>query len=197
MPRTRMGLVMLPASVFLACACAMGLLSLAPLAGCAARPAAKQKVRRMTITGTVVETHDYCGGANPLPEMLEALRKGTPVANKTFYVRAGSVNSAKQAVLLQFNTDAQGNFKIALPAGDYCIVEESKKDKSQMPDLAKLNRDLPETQRYELSSPDCLAKWWSACDCHLKVGARNLQNVVITFHRTCNPPCIVGGPQPA
>lgn len=162
----------------------------------AATSTLKHRGRRRIITGRIVETRQWCGGANPSDEILEMLRKEAPVANKTFYARGGSMNSAKQAVLLQFTTDTQGNFKISLPPGDYCIVEESKKDESGMPDVSKLNEKLPESQKYQLASPNCLQKWWRTCDYNLKVGKQNLKDVVIRFQRTCNPPCILGGPRP-
>jgi len=162
----------------------------------AAASTLKHRGRRRVITGRVVESRQWCGGANPSDEILELLRKEAPVANKTFYVRGGSMNSPKQAVLLQFTTDKQGDFKISLPPGDYCIVEEIKKDESGMPDVSKLNEELPESQKYQLAGPNCLQKWWMTCDYSLKVGKQNRKDVVIRFHRTCNPPCILGGPKP-
>lgn len=162
--------------------------------GGASRSKAKTAGRR-TISGKVVQTSDYCGGANPSEEILEFLRKEKPFPNKEVFVRAGNVNAIKQTIL-KFTTDAEGNFKISLPPGDYCFIDDSKKDALRVPDFTKENQNLAPSQQYHLTSEECLKQWWETCDKTLKVEKKDLKGVVIKYHRACNPPCVVGGPKP-
>ncbi len=143
-----------------------------------------------TVSGKVVETNDYCGGAAPTEEMLEWLRKEKPVPRKELFVRAGTANGSSR-ILLKFTTDAEGNFKISLPSGDYCIIEESKREPPKVPHTSKGAWNAAGSQ------PTCLQKWYGTCDKTLTVGQQDLKDVLIKFHRTCNPPCTTGGPPPA
>lgn len=149
-----------------------------------------------TVCGKVVQTSDYCGGANPSEEILEFLRKEKPFPDKEVFVRAGNVNAINQTILQKFTTDLEGNFKISLPPGDYCFIDESKKDTWKVPDFTKENQNLAPSQQYHLTSAECLKQWWQTCDKTLKVEKQNLEDVVIKYHRACHPPCVVGGPKP-
>jgi hypothetical protein len=151
---------------------------------------------RRVVSGRVVQTSDYCGGAHPPDELLEALRKEKPFPNKTIYVRAGGVNQPSEPVA-KFTTDAEGRFQISLPPGTYCLIEENKKLEMKIPDIMKENQQLPPSQAYQFEGQDCLRKWWNSCDATLTVGKDDVKNVVIKFHQTCRPPCITGGPMPA
>ena len=154
--------------------------------------------RRVTISGTVYEIHQYCGGANPSEEILEAVRRPRPLANYELYVRAGPANALASPVVLKFSSDANGNFQIALPEGDYCIIEASKKVALKVPDFTEENRKLAKTDPtaipYSLTSPKCLTEWWQTCDKALRVGKENQTGVKIEFQRGCRPPCVQGGP---
>ena len=154
--------------------------------------------RRVTISGTVFETRQYCGGANPSEEILEAVRRPRPLANYELYVRSGSANALANPVLLKFISDANGNFQIALPEGEYCIIEAAKKDALKVPDFTGENRKLakidPNAIPYSLTSPKCLTEWWQTCDKALRVGKEKQTGVRVEFHRGCHPPCIQGGP---
>jgi len=154
--------------------------------------------RHVTIFGTVYEIHQYCGGANPSEEILEAVRRPRPLANYELYVRAGSANALANPVLLKFSSDANGNFQIALPEGDYCIIEAGKKDALKIPDFTEENRKLAKTDPtaipYSLTGPKCLTEWWQTCDKALRVGKENQTGVKIEFQRGCRPPCVQGGP---
>ena len=152
----------------------------------------------MTISGIVTETRQYCGGANPSEEILEAVRRPRPLADYELYVRPGSTNALANPVLLKFTTDANGNFQIALPEGEYCILEAAKKDALKIPDFTEENRKLAKTDPtailYSLTSPKCLTDWWQTCDKVLRVGKENQTGVRIEFQRGCRPPCVQGGP---
>lgn len=154
--------------------------------------------RRVTISGTVYEIHQYCGGANPSEEILEAVRRPRPLANYELYVRAGSANALASLVVLKFSSDANGNFQIELPQGEYCVIEAGKKDALKTPDFTEENRKLAKTDPtaipYSLTSPKCLTEWWQTCDKALRVGKENQTGVKIEFHHGCRPPCVQGGP---
>ena len=154
--------------------------------------------RRVTISGTVTETHQYCGGANPSEEILEAVRRPRPLAKFELYVRSGSANALASPVVLKFSSDANGNFQSALPEGEYCIIEAGKKDALKVPDFTEENRRLAKTDPsaipYSLTSPKCLTEWWHTCDKVLRVGKESQMGVRIEFQRGCRPPCVQGGP---
>ncbi len=158
-------------------------------------------VSRVKVSGRVVQTSDYCGGANPTEEMLEYLRKERPLANKQLFIREGISNTLEKPVLQTFTSDAEGNFEVSLLPGDYCVIEENKKDALKMPDVPK-GKQLPgRAQKIDPKSrvvnEECLRQWWQACDKLLKVQEQNLADVVIKFHHRCNPPCVTAGPPPA
>ncbi len=145
---------------------------------------------RRTVSGRVVQTSEYCGGAAPTEEMLESLRKEKPFPHKELFIRAGTLNKYSWPIVQKFTSDAEGSFKIALPPGDYCVVDASKKDELKIPATAKGNQKEGE------SRANCLQKWYRTCDKILNVGKQNLKGVVIKFHHPCNPPCAPGGPPP-
>ncbi len=156
-----------------------------------AEPPARKATGKRTVSGKVVQTSDYCGGAAPTEEILAALRQEKPFPNKELFVRAGAVNETSRPILQKFALDAQGNFTISLLPGDYCVVEGDKKDRLKVSESAKGN------QKEAASQTACLEKWRRTCDKTLEVGKQNLRGVVIKFHHTCNPPCATAGPPPA
>jgi hypothetical protein len=143
------------------------------------------------ISGTVVQTSDYCGGIAPPEEMRESLRKEKPYPRKELFVRGGTINKYSQPVLERFVSDEEGRFKISLPPGVYCVIEATKKDELKLPATTKGNRPADQSST---TDKDCLEKWYHTCDNTLKIGKQNLKGVVIKFHHTCNPPCVTGGP---
>lgn len=144
-----------------------------------------------SISGTVVQTSDYCGGIAPPEEMRESLRKEKPYPRKELFVRGGTINKYSHSVLKRFVSDAEGRFKISLPPGVYCVIEASKKDELKLPATTKGN---PPADQSSAADGDCLEKWYRTCDKTLKISKQNLKGVVIKFHHTCNPPCVTGGP---
>ncbi len=154
-------------------------------------PPAGRATGKRAVSGKVVETSDYCGGAAPTEEVLAALRQEKPFPNKELFVRVGMVNETSRPILQKFVSDAQGNFKISLLPGDYCVVEGDKKDRLKMSESAKGSR------KEAASQAACLEQWYRTCDKALKVGKQNLRGVAIKFHRACNPPCATPGPPPA
>ena len=95
------------------------------LAGFLACSAQKNKGKMYILTGTITQTTQYCGGAQPAQEMLNDLEKPQPLADKILWIRSGKANNLSKP-LLKTKSDSYGNFTIILPAGKYCIIEESK-----------------------------------------------------------------------
>lgn len=155
----------------------------------APEPLARKTTGKRTISGKVVQTSDYCGGAAPTQEMIEFLKKEKPFPHKELFIRPGTLNRFRP-ILQKFVADAEGNFKIALPPGDYCLVEESKKDEPKIPESAKGNLEGAK------SRAACFEEWYRTCDNVLKVGKQNLKGVLIKFHHQCHPPCVTGLPPP-
>jgi len=155
-------------------------------------------LHRVVPSGTVTETREYCGGANPSDEILEALRRPQPLAHHKLYVRRGSKNALANPILLEFSTDAEGKFQIELLEGEYCLIEEGKKGALKIPDFTEENRklaqDAPSAMPYKLTSPKCLSDWWRTCDKVLRIGKQPVTGIKIEFHRGCRPPCVEGGP---
>lgn len=174
----------------LSCAFSVGLV-FAGVASAPDQPSKKTKaVKQRTVSGKVVEMKEYCGGANPSEEIRDSLRKEKPYPNKELWIRPGTANGMTNPVL-HFATDAKGNFRIRLPEGDYCIVEEQKKNELETPRTMKPGAGEPEG-RNRASDPsvqECLRTWWGTCDKTLKVDREDLRGVTIQFHRACNPPC--------
>ena len=152
-----------------------------------------------SISGKVVQTSTYCGGAAPTEEILESLRKEKPFPNKALVVRAGSANHLKSPVLREFTADAEGNFKVSLPPGEYCILDAAKKDKLSTSDHAKDAAKVlgpPSPTEPDRVDENCLRAWWQSCDITVKLGKRSLRNILIKFHQGCYPPCVTGYPIP-
>ncbi len=190
--RARFSAIALVAGVSLVLSC-----SFHPTGGHVLRPAPASP-EDWRVYGQVLETRDYCGGANPSHEMLEYLRTAHPVAGMKLYIRGGEVNRLENPILQTVTSDAQGKFQTSLPPGDYCFVGEAKKDELKVPDFTKENQQIaasPGSGRpYKLTSEQCLRAWWSTCDKTIQVQQQDLRGVVIPFHRGCNPPCVQGGP---
>lgn len=169
-----------------------------PPAVTATRKGEASVLHQVTLSGTVTETRQYCGGANPSEEILEALRQPRPLAHHKLYLRRGSTNALANPVLLEISTDADGKFQIALPEGEYCMIEVGKRDALKIPDFREENRKLaqnsPSAMPYKLTSPKCLSDWWQTCDKVLRVEKRSPTAIQIEFHRGCRPPCVEGGP---
>lgn len=75
-----------------------------------------------TVTGHIENNAEYRGGANPPDFLLEELAVYKPSSNQTFYVRNADNYAPFTAVLYTFNTDANGNFSIDIPEGNYAVI---------------------------------------------------------------------------
>ncbi|MBK7762453.1 MAG: hypothetical protein IPI46_03665 [Bacteroidetes bacterium] len=130
----------------------------------------------VTIKGIVTETSDYCGGAMPNEQVLEALKTPQPIAGKTIYIKIGSKNSEGKAIYKKLITDSAGCFKVRLKSGQtYCFVEEWKSKKFIIP------KDTDEVKW----DAECLRKRFQTADYLLTVKSSRNGMVKINFHNRC------------
>jgi hypothetical protein len=85
------------------------------------------------ISGRISNNSDYKGGANPPQFILDALAVFRPSANQLFYVRNAQSYAPFSTVITSFRTDANGEYTLSLPAGDYAIISQEKYDFEQNP----------------------------------------------------------------
>lgn len=136
----------------------------------------------ITIKGRVMQTSDYCGGAEPGPEQLKRMNSPAPVPQFKLFIKRGTVNSSKAKVYKTVTTDANGNFEVQLPPGNYVFVEESK----SKPFVAPKNNATTEW------NVNCLRENYAKPDYLLKVSGERKDTITINYHRYCSyaQPCM-------
>lgn len=137
----------------------------------------------------MMQTVSYCGGAQPSQEILDRCNTPVGIANGKLYIKKGTYNKDKAAVLDSITTDGNGKFSINLPAGTYCLVEDWKAKPYQ----------LPLSDESQTVDSVCYRNLYMSCDYELTVKDKNIDSVKVIFHRTCawNKPCIsYHGPLP-
>jgi hypothetical protein len=141
------------------------------------------------VTGSIMETRSYCGGAQPTQEMLERYKIPTGIPFGKLFVKQGTMNNENAESIDTINADVNGNFSINLPAGNYCLVEEWKSKPFH----------LPLNNKNQTVDTACYRNLYNTCDYELNVADTNIDSIKIIFHRTCfyNQPCIsYHGPLP-
>jgi hypothetical protein len=149
--------------------------------------------KEKSISGKVMQTSSYCGGAEMPPEMLEEYSKPYPYNGKVFYIRKGKINSTKAAVVLSFTVNALGKFLYQLPPGIYSIIQESQ--------FKALNLKDYQNNGFTKEDADCLKKWWLKPYYILEVKDKDISNLHFEFHHPCfvsgDIPCVqYDGPMP-
>lgn len=132
--------------------------------------------KEYTVSGNVMLTRSYCGGAAPSQEMLDNLRIPIPFEGLKVHARQGTANDLKKPLLRTTTTDANGNYSFQLPAGEYCIIYDER---------AK----LPDTKNFEAShliyDQECFVEWVKACDATVKVTDANVSAPSFTLRQPC------------
>lgn len=150
------------------------------------------------VTGKVTHTAEYCGGAKPDKATLEELQKPKPLGGKKFFIRKGNKNSIKEPVVASFVTDAEGNFSVLLPPGEYCIIESRKYDKEYVADIAKNYKKAG--ANYSAADLNCLKEWLAKPDAVFNVNEKGENKVEVVYHDPCSwnaTPCVqYTGPTP-
>ncbi len=149
----------------------------------------KKGKKTFTVTGTIMQTTSYCGGAQPSPDMLARCNTPMGIPNGKLFVKKGTMNKERASLIDSIRADANGKFSIQLPAGNYCLVEDWKAKPF----------DLPLNNEFQTVDSICYRNMYDACDYELNITDKNIDSVKIVFHRSCfyNRPCIsYHGPLP-
>ena len=152
--------------------------------------------QKVTISGTITQTHSYCGGAAPPRELIEELKTPKPLPGKKMYIIKGDTNTTGRDIILNFISDENGNFSFQLEPGLYSVLLE---EQISAPDAKKYRT---ETQSIDES---CYNKWWARPYYLLTVeaGAKptTIKGLNFNFHSRCfissDVPCLeYEGPYP-
>ncbi len=149
------------------------------------------------LSGNVTYTSDYCGGAEPPETLLQELAKPRPYAGKKFYIRGGETNNLKSKILYTVVTDSLGNYSINLPVGNYCMIDEYRKDSTF---IGALLNNTPESGLY-VTDKQCVKDWFNSCFYGFKISTGDISNINFNIHRDCfrpeGIPCVAyTGPLP-
>jgi len=158
-------------------------------AGCK-RPVALQS-NAVVITGTVLETQSYCGGAAPSEERLAQMRTPRPLAGKTIYVKAGSVNDTEAPVLAEVTSDERGEFSLSLEPGLYVLVDEKRVDRASYDYM--LTNFAEKSENYDPVDKRCLDNWIAQANLVFEVRAVENEPISVTFNKPCtwnSFPCV-------
>jgi hypothetical protein len=117
-----------------------------------------------------------CGGMAPPPDEPYSI---TNPWNGEILVRKGDENSTDEPVAA-IQSQGQGVFAVKLPAGTYCLVRASKKDK-------------PSGKAPMYVDGDCLLKEWKECDAVVEHPSG--EPVYLSIFEPCFGPCY-HGPMP-
>lgn len=141
---------------------------------------------KYTVSGTIFELRQYCGGARPSEEILHP--KPLAVHGITLYIRKTLMNSSENQIIDSVVSGFDGSFSIQLPAGTYCFIEAAKKAQMKM----------PVNDQYNTYDTACYRKNYNTCDFSVDVKS-NISKIEIVLERRCpwNRPCVqYKGPLP-
>ena len=141
---------------------------------------------KYTVSGTIFELRQYCGGARPSEEILHP--KPLAVHGIKLYIRKSSVNSVANAIIDSVVSGFDGGFSLQLPAGTYCFIEAAKSGPIK----------IPVNDQFNSYDTACYRKTYSTCDYSVDVKS-NVSAVKIVLDRHCpwNRPCVqYKGPLP-
>jgi hypothetical protein len=146
------------------------------------------------VSGTITYTSDYCGGAAPPEELLNQLKTPTPYMGKILHIRAAQTNDFSKPILHTLVTDSLGHFSVSLPPGNYCMIDDFRKDGSFVQTLNKKNNLSTNNQQ-------CVDDWLNSCLYSFTVTQANITNIQLNIHRICfvpeGVPCVsYDGPLP-
>jgi hypothetical protein len=167
--------------------------STAPDGGRIPNPNGSLGKKKFAVTGHLLIQGSYCGGAAPSKEMEEEARRAKPYANKELLIREGKANALGTAMVTRTRTDANGDFKVELAPGSYCLVLAEKERRRD---------DAFYTQQYQSVDKPCDSKWLNTCELTFNVADRPVSGLRLTLQKKCFieslSPCITyTGPKPA
>jgi len=118
----------------------------------------KSSTTNESATFKVLFTADYCGGAYPGDEILEALQTPKPLKNEKIYIKTPPEN----AKFISIKTNEKGEFTADFAKGDFLIFLKEK-----------------------IMAKNC--EGWSAQPNGNSTFTRASKSQTINVHRTCNP----------
>lgn len=136
-----------------------------------------------TVELIITQTHAYCGGAEPTPELLELLRTPAPFEGKTIHLRKGKTNCIHKKIVTTITTDTTGMVTLNLPAGIYSVVDDDKKDKKKYRSLLK-RFSTASASRSAIDKP-CLNDWLKQPEAIIEVKEGG-NRFTINFHHRCD-----------
>lgn len=126
--------------------------------------------KRCTVSGTLLLQHDFCNGTHTDVQHTYA------AAGTTLYVRKAGTATVLDSIVC----DSTGKFNVQLAAGDYCFIEQWKRDPIVM----------PVNTTYETWDTACYRSEYNTCDFHLHVSkSKNDVAIVLTRHCASTRPC--------
>lgn len=111
--------------------------------------------QKQTVAFQIKQTHPYCGGARPTPEIEAAAREPQPYAGQKLFIIS---DKGKKDSLV---TDAEGNFKTDLKPGVYKVYEPWK-----------FHKRTPNGEPLSSYNKECLKKEWAKEDMKITVPAK-------------------------
>jgi hypothetical protein len=154
-----------------------------------------QQPKTYQVSGTITFTGDYCGGAHPSEEMLKQFRVPAPNIGKVLHIRSGVTNNLNSTILYTLVTDSLGQFSVNLPPGDYCMIDDFRKDNSFFQSLFDSDNHL------SVNDQKCVEDWLNSCFYSFTVSNADITNIQLNIHRICfvpeSVPCVsYTGPYP-
>jgi hypothetical protein len=148
-----------------------------------------------SVSGTITQTHSYCGGARPPDELLAKLQAPHPFPGKKIYFRKGDVNTVDIKTLKEAVSDSSSHFHVMLSPGTYCVIEE---DQVKALDTVAYRKKY--ATKYLVVDDACLKEWWGKCLTTLVVEKADKKDLTLNFHIPCftqGIPCMkYTGPKP-
>lgn len=146
--------------------------------------------KKVTVSGIVMQTSSYCGGAAPPDFIIKELETPRPLAGKKLHIIKGDTNIANRPIVLSFISDSAGKFSFRVEPGLYSVLLEE-----QIP--------LPDAKKYSTKNQSideaCYKKWWAKPYYLLEVEdssnkSTSLEGLVFLFHKRCfinsDVPCL-------
>lgn len=154
----------------------------------------KNETKSFPVSGTIFYSESYCGGARPTDEMYLEITRERPYAGKKMYLLKGNKNEENKSIYDSIVPDSEGNFKLDLPPGEYCLIQSIQRDKKVFA-YCENTKDEIEADR------KCMEDWWSACFYSFTVSDKPIENIKLNFYRPCflpeGIPCLsYNGPMP-
>lgn len=160
------------------------------------RPAAQEtnantNTSTINVTGVVLQTEAYCGGAAPNQRILDELQTPKPLPGKNIYVKAGKANNPEAEVVAEVIADERGEFTLSLAPGWYVLVDESKKDRASYNYM--LSNFAAATDKYTAVDRKCLDGWVKNAELVFEAKEGANEAIEVTFHKPCtwnSFPCV-------